>query len=325
MYRMSILCGVSLLLLGCQNEGGDIGKQRPIVEKSEVAKERPAAREASLAKSKKTSPPQKSQPERDIPKDQPPAPDESEIEAEKLKKVMRSYFHARIWQDRIQYVTEPEKTKPLMSRYYGNRYRASPDVRVHVPDEFDLQVGQSADVQVRVSAVLGPRLLFYTVVKTDDDYKIDWVASIGKRELTSRGILTAGRIAEKNDSPTVTVKDLEINGVSYKQKKVKLLSCRFRELNIRRLSELPWVGIASDGFVVEIDKAESEKWVGLVFVDTESNYFYRGFANKAMYFKQLSRMKRDDLFNIQGKVIELNEAGEYGLVVTDIEVLKFEK
>ena len=33
----------------------------------------------------------------------------------------------------------------------------------------------------------------------------------------------------------------------------------------------------------------------------------------------------EEPFSIQGKVIELNDAGEYGLVVTDIEVLKFEK
>ena len=87
---------------------------------------------------------------------------------------VRAYLSAHSWRDRLPFVLNPEKVKPLMENYYKemslkNKFEIITDTNP-VPDQYGFVIIQAKANDQEIS---------YTLKKTQDGYRIDWEASVG--------------------------------------------------------------------------------------------------------------------------------------------------
>jgi hypothetical protein len=114
--------------------------------------------------------------------------------------IVKAYLDATHWEDRLQYVKNPNQVKPFMERQYKN---------AQLPSAYDPQSIKAkslaeaplewyrVDVNLKnVNGQLFPNIVYVT--HTTDGYKIDWEASLGFNPIT----LVAYRAALRAE-PTV--------------------------------------------------------------------------------------------------------------------------
>ena len=118
-------------------------------------------------------------------------------------------------------------------------------------------------------------------------------------------------------------KHLESVGERYKDKQVELLGLKYLRLNNSSLTQLPSVQIETNGLITRYNKEEANKWFGFNVEDKEGNFLYYCFANKAEFVEKFLKFKeRQTMFNLKGIVVELESSTDYGIILTDIEVLE---
>lgn len=120
--------------------------------------------------------------------------------------VVKSYLSAGSWEDRLPYVLNPEKMKPMMKSYYK-------DV------EFSKRIGKisyrpenDSNGFARVyhdKSEFEERSVWYTLKKTENGYLIDWEASVGYNPMTFKAfkaqkltVPTKFRVIAKLHDPT---------------------------------------------------------------------------------------------------------------------------
>jgi hypothetical protein len=114
--------------------------------------------------------------------------------------VVESYLKAKDWQERLKYVLDPDRVRPLMEKRYSNKYEPFEKFKVNASKQIK---DQWVEVEVLVSgkniygAPASEILLYYLYLqKTSAGYKIDWEASIGHNSMT-----TAAFKAQKPKEP----------------------------------------------------------------------------------------------------------------------------
>jgi hypothetical protein len=131
--------------------------------------------------------PQQQQPTSPGPRDVPAPAAGNPADAEK---VVRNYLRAKTWEDRLPYVMEPERVRPLMKARYEEHglptltaITARLIERKTVPSEHLV-------VQGAASNGLGIRASYnFPVRQTRDGYKIDWEAAVGYNSTALRAFL----------------------------------------------------------------------------------------------------------------------------------------
>lgn len=103
------------------------------------------------------------------------------------EQVVESYLKAKDWQERLKYVLDADKVKPLMEKHYSIKYERPEKFKVH-------PAKQIKDQWVEVDTAISGKNAFGTTVtndysyylqKTSSGYKIDWEASMGQNSLTA--------------------------------------------------------------------------------------------------------------------------------------------
>ena len=86
-----------------------------------------------------------------------------------LLDLREKYYTCETWQDRLKYVMEPERVRPLMEKYYKKK----PYSIELLHDEFGIQLKK---IQGKTHDLYD---VDYTwMVKTEDGYKVDWEATV---------------------------------------------------------------------------------------------------------------------------------------------------
>jgi hypothetical protein len=93
-------------------------------------------------------------------------------ESDSIIFVLQNYFKAKKWEERLPYVLDPEKVKPLMSSIYGNSYESETyeKDKINIPGE-NYPLGKGFKVFVDGKTVY--------LKKTQNGFKIDWEATTG--------------------------------------------------------------------------------------------------------------------------------------------------
>ena len=108
--------------------------------------------------------------------------------------VIEDYFAAKKWEDKLSTVLDPERTKPLMERYYRdiNVTNTGIEAMIRLDGEAEVNVGEYVKLKVRY----GNRTRVYYVKRSEKNgYKINWQASLGINEMP-RNVYTAQRSME---------------------------------------------------------------------------------------------------------------------------------
>lgn len=102
-----------------------------------------------------------------------------ENEKDSIIKVVQTYFAAKIWEDRLDYVLVPKKVEPFMARFYspymGGQIIRTQDVEVNDENIKDRQV-----FKVKVGNSI------HIMKKVDGEFKIDWAASNGLNSISPK-------------------------------------------------------------------------------------------------------------------------------------------
>lgn len=104
------------------------------------------------------------------------------------EQVVENYLKAKDWQERLKYVLEPDRVKPVMEKRYGNLQYTPPEkYKVNTPKQIN-------DQWVAVEAAISGKNAFgqpdsfpwiYYLQKTDRGYKIDWESSNGYNSIST--------------------------------------------------------------------------------------------------------------------------------------------
>jgi hypothetical protein len=231
------------------------------------------------------------------------------------------------WQNRLQYVAEPEKARPIMEKWYADKVLVSSRSNVtSVSGATDPSLYRNIGDALKVSLIAENREgqkvnKAFFVVRTADGFKVDWLKSF-KAELVSEGLWEEGRIAIETKVPEIAVKHLEAVGERYANKSIKMLTLRYEDITSIWLVNLPGVMVDSDGLVTRYDKKAAEGWVGFSVTDRNGKHGSKFFARKDKWADMLLEFKRGQLINIVGVVTPMEQMSDYGVLVYDIEVLK---
>ena len=150
--------------------------------------------------------------------------------------------------------------------------------------------------------------------------------SKSSEELPSIDVVSDGPDAKTDDSiQEITLKQLTFVGERYHRKGVKVVGCKFVRLNNIWVTFLPTVRVSTNGLLTTINKSEHEKWLGIWLEDTDGESTNKLFAMKADWADTFIEMTAGQLLNIAGRVVELENAAGYGIIVTDVDVLDLAK
>tara|TARA_B100000686_G_scaffold351000_1_gene448495 strand:+ start:29 stop:1726 length:1698 start_codon:yes stop_codon:yes gene_type:complete len=145
-------------------------------------------------------------------------------------------------------------------------------------------------------------------------------------ELPSGDVVSDGPDPKTDDSiQEITLKQLNFVGERYHRKGVKVVGCKFLRLNNLWVTFLPTVRVSTNGLLTTINKSEHEKWLGIWLEDTDGESTNKLFAMKADWADTFIEMTAGQLLNIAGRVVELENAAGYGIIVTDVDVLDLAK
>lgn len=112
--------------------------------------------------------------------------------------VVESYLKAKDWQERLKYVLDPDKVRPLMERHYGNIDLEMEKIKVNPSKQINdqwVEVGATFSGKNIYGATVSNTASYY-LKKTSTGHKIDWEASIGHNSMT-----TAAFKAQKPKEP----------------------------------------------------------------------------------------------------------------------------
>lgn len=109
------------------------------------------------------------------------------------EQIVKQYWDAKHWEDRLAFVKFPETVKPLMARYYAQAASSFPQpyVEIQKPDKADVPIGEWTEVivtQSRSKNSLGMMITEvrkYNVQHTPTGYKIDWESSVPYNSMTA--------------------------------------------------------------------------------------------------------------------------------------------
>lgn len=88
------------------------------------------------------------------------------------EQVVENYLKAKDWQERLKYVLEPDRVKPVMEKRYSTNYTPPDKIKVN-------PVKPIKDQWFEVEAILNGDRISYYLQKTENGYKIDWESSVG--------------------------------------------------------------------------------------------------------------------------------------------------
>lgn len=103
--------------------------------------------------------------------------------------VVRGYLAADTWEQRLKFVMDSAKVRPLMAKYYENYSGPTTFSRIISSITGNEKVGGWVTVKV-VGGGVGP----YYLKLTPDGWKIDWISSIGVNP-TSLTVIRASTVA----------------------------------------------------------------------------------------------------------------------------------
>ncbi len=120
-------------------------------------------------------------------------------ESDSIIFVLQNYFKAKKWQERLPYVLDPEKVKPLMASIYGNSYESETyeKDKINIPGE-NYPLGKGFKVFIDGETVY--------LKKTQNGFKIDWEATTGYNPISF-----AVFKAEKSTKPTVFRENIKLS------------------------------------------------------------------------------------------------------------------
>jgi hypothetical protein len=96
------------------------------------------------------------------------------------EEVVRNYLRAKTWEERLPYVMEPERVRPLMKARYEER--GLPPLTAITTRVIERKPTPSEHLVVQGTASTSLGLLgsfSFPVRQTRDGYKIDWEAAVG--------------------------------------------------------------------------------------------------------------------------------------------------
>jgi len=231
------------------------------------------------------------------------------------------------WQNRLPFISDAEKARPLMEKWYGDR-KGSPvgyevsSVNGSVDPTLYPAIGDSHEVFAEVTEEDGSKVKAgMKVVRTARGFQIDWLRSF-KPELLAAGLWEEGRLAADKQRSEIKVKHLEAVGERYANKPVKMLTAKFRGMSNSGITSIPGVMVDSNGLVTRYNKKAAEAWVGFRVSDRDGDLGFYLFAPKEKWADVLLEMKEGQLLNLAGVVTELERVQNYGILVYDIEILK---
>ena len=98
-------------------------------------------------------------------------------ETDSIIYVIQNYYKSKKWEDRLQYVINADKVKPLMADAYKDQFKSSlvEKSQINVPGN-NYETGKTFKVFVTGNIVY--------LTKTLQGFKIDWEATIGYNEIS---------------------------------------------------------------------------------------------------------------------------------------------
>lgn len=123
-------------------------------------------------------------------------------------KILKLYLSATKWEDRLKYVIDPEKVKPLMKSQYEGENAYTPLKSFTVNESKELEKDW-----IEISATIAYKAGFrsgasytqkYYLNFLNNQYKIDWIASTGYNETSFRSFETQ-KIAEPTKFKVSTI------------------------------------------------------------------------------------------------------------------------
>ena len=98
-------------------------------------------------------------------------------ETDSIIYVIQNYYKAKKWEDRLQYVINADKVKPLMADAYKDEFksRAYEKANINVPGS-GYQKGKTFKVFINSEPIY--------LIKTENGFKLDWEATHGYNEKT---------------------------------------------------------------------------------------------------------------------------------------------
>jgi hypothetical protein len=112
---------------------------------------------------------------------------------------------------------------------------------------------------------------------------------------------------------------LETFGSEYVGKQVRFTNAEWLETSTTWITDLPNVQISTNGLLTRYDAKAADQWVGLKIKDSKGEYFSFGFASKADWGEFVLSLEEDQLINLVGTVIKLNNSQRYGVIFFAIE------
>lgn len=231
------------------------------------------------------------------------------------------------WQNRLPFVSDAERARPLMEKWYSDRKQSPVGYEVSsvtgpIAPELYPAVGDSHEVFADVTEADGSTVKCgMIVVRTPRGFQIDWLKSF-KPQLLEEGLWEEGRLARDTRCPEIKSKHLETVGERYVGKQVKMLTVRFAGLNSIWLTQIPGVMVSSNGLVTQYNKKAVEAWVGFFINDRNGELCQFVFAPKDAWADKLLEMEKGQLLNLVGVVTEMERSSDHGLLVYDVEILK---
>lgn len=124
----------------------------------------------------------------------------------------------------------------------------------------------------------------------------------------------------EKSTPEITAAQLETLGERYVKMSVKMTNAQFDSADNTFVDELPGVTVEDNGLEEIIDMRERNLWIGFSVADSNGRSFNYCYALKSHYGDMVAGMKAGATVNLRGVVVELTQAGEYGLICTSVEV-----
>jgi hypothetical protein len=125
----------------------------------------------------------------------------------------------------------------------------------------------------------------------------------------------------QNGRTVVLWKNIEATGERYENKPVRIVNCAISGTSDIYVSDLPGIELSSNGLISYVNAAEYEKWLGVNLTDSAGGYTSKVFIEKSKWVDLVLSLDRKAKVNIDGVVVSLKGPGNYGIIVTQIEVV----